>query len=69
MIAVEPMVNMGTKQVKSLPDHWTQVTARRPAQRPFRAHGRHDRERPVGADRPAGGRRNGLRSFQAKRAD
>ncbi|MEX2560701.1 MAG: type I methionyl aminopeptidase [Pirellulales bacterium] len=26
VIAVEPMVNMGTKKVKSLPDHWTQVT-------------------------------------------
>lgn len=26
VIAVEPMVNMGTKQVKLAPDHWTQVT-------------------------------------------
>ncbi len=26
MIAVEPMVNMGTKHVKSMPDHWTQAT-------------------------------------------
>lgn len=26
VIAVEPMVNMGTKKVKNLPDHWTQVT-------------------------------------------
>ncbi len=26
VIAVEPMVNMGTKTVKCLPDHWTQVT-------------------------------------------
>lgn len=26
VIAVEPMVNMGTKQVKGLSDHWTQVT-------------------------------------------
>ena len=26
VIAVEPMVNMGTKRVKSLPDHWTQST-------------------------------------------
>ncbi|MEQ8846947.1 type I methionyl aminopeptidase [Botrimarina sp.] len=26
VIAVEPMVNMGTKQVKLLRDHWTQVT-------------------------------------------
>lgn len=26
VIAVEPMVNMGTKRVKGLPDHWTQVT-------------------------------------------
>jgi methionyl aminopeptidase len=27
VIAVEPMVNMGTKRVKPLQDHWTQVTA------------------------------------------
>ncbi|HEY2827704.1 MAG TPA: type I methionyl aminopeptidase [Pirellulales bacterium] len=27
VIAVEPMVNMGTKKTKTLPDHWTQVTA------------------------------------------
>ena len=26
VIAVEPMVNMGTKKVRALPDHWTQVT-------------------------------------------
>lgn len=26
VIAVEPMVNMGTKKVKALPDHWTQAT-------------------------------------------
>lgn len=26
VIAVEPMVNMGTKEVKGLSDHWTQVT-------------------------------------------
>ncbi len=27
VIAVEPMVNMGTKRVKILRDHWTQITA------------------------------------------
>lgn len=27
VIAVEPMVNMGTKRVKMMKDHWTQVTA------------------------------------------
>lgn len=27
VIAVEPMVNMGTKKVRTMPDHWTQVTA------------------------------------------
>jgi len=27
VIAIEPMVNMGTKRVKMLPDQWTQVTA------------------------------------------
>jgi len=26
VIAVEPMVNMGTKHVRSMPDHWTQAT-------------------------------------------
>ncbi|HEY2894594.1 MAG TPA: M24 family metallopeptidase, partial [Pirellulales bacterium] len=26
VIAVEPMVNMGTKHVRSLPDFWTQAT-------------------------------------------
>ena len=27
VIAVEPMVNVGTKRVKTRADHWTQVTA------------------------------------------
>ncbi len=27
VIAIEPMVNMGTKRVRTMPDHWTQVTA------------------------------------------
>jgi len=27
VIAVEPMVNLGTKRVRPLPDHWTQSTA------------------------------------------
>jgi methionyl aminopeptidase len=27
VIAVEPMVNAGTKRVHTRPDHWTQVTA------------------------------------------
>lgn len=27
VIAVEPMVNMGTKKVRGMPDHWTQVTS------------------------------------------
>lgn len=27
VIAVEPMVNMGSKKVKPMPDHWTQSTA------------------------------------------
>lgn len=32
VIAVEPMVNMGTKKVKGMPDHWTQITLdRRPS--------------------------------------
>ena len=43
VIAVEPMVNMGTKRVKMLRDHWTQIDARRQAERPFRAHDRRHR--------------------------
>ena len=39
VIAVEPMVNMGTKRVRTLADHWTQVDGRRQAERPFRAYG------------------------------
>ncbi len=32
VIAVEPMVNMGTKKVRGMPDHWTQITQdRRPS--------------------------------------
>jgi methionyl aminopeptidase len=27
VIAVEPMVNMGTKKVRTMPDYWTQITA------------------------------------------
>jgi methionyl aminopeptidase len=27
VIAIEPMVNIGTKKTKTMPDHWTQVTA------------------------------------------
>jgi methionyl aminopeptidase len=27
VLAVEPMVNMGTKRVRAMPDYWTQVTA------------------------------------------
>ena len=27
VIAVEPMVNMGTKRVRTRADHWTQATA------------------------------------------
>jgi methionyl aminopeptidase len=27
VIAVEPMVNMGSKRVRGMPDRWTQVTA------------------------------------------
>jgi methionyl aminopeptidase len=29
VLAIEPMVNMGRKEVECLPDHWTQVTADR----------------------------------------
>ena len=45
VIAVEPMVNMGTKRVKMLRDHWTQVDRRRQAQRPLRTHDRDHRRR------------------------
>ncbi len=55
VIAVEPMVNMGSKHVKSMPDHWTQATQDGQAQRPFRAHDRHHGKRPLGAHRAAHG--------------
>ena len=35
MIAVEPMVNMGTKRVKMMRDHWTQSTLDRKASAHF----------------------------------
>lgn len=35
VIAVEPMVNVGTKEVEELPDYWTQVTSDRSASAHF----------------------------------
>ena len=39
------------KDASEMPDHWTQVDARWQAQRPFRAHDRHDDRRAVDLDR------------------
>ena len=51
VIAVEPMVNMGTKRVRTMPDHWTQVTADGQAECPLRAYDCDDRVGPAGVDR------------------
>ncbi len=57
VIAVEPMVNMGTKHVKEPARLLDPGHPRRAAQCPFRAHDRHHRKGPLGADRPARVRR------------
>ena len=51
VIAIEPMVNMGSKEVRVQPDQWTQSHRRRQAERPFRTYGRDHR---VGARRADG---------------
>ena len=38
VLAIEPMVAMGTKDVRTLDDGWTVVTKDRAAERPLRAH-------------------------------
>ena len=54
VIAVEPMVNMGTKRVKTLARPLDPGHERRQMQCPLRTHHRHDRRRPLGARlRPA----------------
>ena len=55
VIAVEPMVNMGTKKTEGNARPLDASDAGRPAERPFRAHDRDDRRRSLGADRPADG--------------
>ena len=71
VIAVEPMVNMGTKRVKMLRDHWTQSTLdRKPSahfehtiadhqRRPHAAHRRPDARRDRGSALGVCGRRSG----------
>ncbi len=44
VIAVEPMVNMGTKQVEDAARPLDAGHPGRQAERPFRAHDRHDRQ-------------------------
>ena len=52
VLAIEPMVNAGGKATEvSSRDHWTVLTRRPPAERPFRAHGRPDGGGAAGADR------------------
>ena len=50
--AVEPMVNLGTKDTLELADGWTVVDRRRPPFRPLRAHLRGHRGRPPGPHGP-----------------
>ena len=47
VIAVEPMVNMGTKKVRADARPLDPIDAGRPAERPFRAHDRDHRQRAV----------------------
>lgn len=54
VIAVEPMVNMGTKLVKTMPDFWTQGNPGWKTEAAFRAYDRHHRRRPLDPDRWAG---------------
>ena len=55
VVAIEPMVNVGTAGTRTLADGWTVVTARRQALRPLRAHHRLHRGRPRGPHRPVDG--------------
>jgi hypothetical protein len=50
VIAIEPMVNAGVNDVRTLPDRWTVITADRPPERPLRAHGGRNRERAADTD-------------------
>ena len=50
VIAVEPMVNMGTKRVQHAGRPLDPSHGRPAAQRPFRAHRGHHGKRPLGAD-------------------
>ncbi len=50
VLAIEPMVALGTKEVRTLDDGWTVETKDRRAECPLRAHRRHDPGRPPGAD-------------------
>ena len=49
-LAIEPMVNMGTAEVKVLGDNWTVVTVDGQAFRAFRAHGTHHEGRTRDSD-------------------
>ena len=50
-LAIEPMLMLGSAETRVLDDDWTVVTAGRQPCRPFRAHGRDNRGRALGADR------------------
>ncbi len=51
-LAIEPMINLGTRYTKMLADDWTVVTVDGKLVRALRAHRRHHRRRPLGTHRP-----------------
>jgi hypothetical protein len=53
VLAIEPMVALGTKDVRTLDDGWTVETKDRGRQRPLRAHRGHDPRRPARPDLPS----------------
>ena len=57
VLAIEPMVALGTKEVRTLDDGWTVETKDRRPSAHFRAYRRHDPGRPARADLSGGRRR------------
>ncbi len=51
VLAIEPMFNLGTPKVRTLPDRWTVVTVDRKAIRALRAYGGGDGGRAADPDR------------------
>ncbi len=54
VLAIEPMVNLGRKEVRCRADHWTHVTADGQPSAHFEHTVARDRRRSLAADRPSG---------------